>query len=282
MEEAPQSRLSAIFESRAIVTVHTDTDRDLQEPSYLMTATVESVDLYLLGAGVVFPDHLTVQTIEILSACARVCTNLPDSRLNGLPADLREKCISLWPLYQDGRRRRENYRDVTNAVLGEVEMARPLAWLTPGHPMVFDSVSKSLLEAAQSRRWVVSVVPAISSLDTLLAELAYDPASGLVIHDATGLVRQKISLSGSAALMLLQLSVFLSDRAHLSLQQGIPDLTPLRDYLMKYFPTTHKCAIVRSSATLTEPPQIMWIELNDLASVPVEAFAGASLFVPRV
>ena len=193
-----------------------------------MTATADSVDLYLLGAGVAFPDHLTVQTIEILSTCARICTNLPDSRLSGLPADLREKCISLWPLYQDGRLRRENYRDVTNAILGEVEKAHPLAWLTPGHPMIFDSVSKSLLDAAHSRKWNVSIVPAISSLDTLLAELAYDPASGLLIHDATGLVRQNIPLPGSAALILLQISVFLSDRAHISLHQGMPDLTPLR------------------------------------------------------
>ena len=29
-------------------------------------------DLYLLGAGVSFPDHLTMQTIEILSTCEQV------------------------------------------------------------------------------------------------------------------------------------------------------------------------------------------------------------------
>lgn len=247
-----------------------------------MIATADSVDIYLLGAGVAFPDHLTVQTIEILSACARICTNLPDSRLTGLPADLREKCISLWPLYQDGRIRRENYRDVTKAVLKEAEKARPLVWLTPGHPMVFDSVSKLLLDAARSRKWNVSVVPAISSLDTLLAELAYDPASGLMIQDATGLVRRKVPVPASTAVVLLQISVFLSDRAHISLQQGMPDLGPLRDYLVKYFPPAHRCAVVRSSATAAEPPQILWTELSNLASIPVEAFAGATLFVPRV
>jgi Tetrapyrrole (Corrin/Porphyrin) Methylases len=245
-----------------------------------MTATPGPVDLYLLGAGVAFPEHLTVQTIEILTSCARICTNLPDSRLSTLPDDLRQKCISLWPLYQDGRLRQDNYRDVTEAVLGEVESTRPGAWLTPGHPMIFDSVSKALLAAADTRKWSVAIVPAISSLDTLLAEVAYDPASGLAVHDATGLVRRRLPLAKSVALVLLQISVFMSDRAHISLGRGGPGLGPLRDHLVKYFPATHRCAVVRSSAILTEQPSIIWSRLSDLASIPADSLAGASLFVP--
>jgi uncharacterized protein YabN with tetrapyrrole methylase and pyrophosphatase domain len=241
-----------------------------------------STDLYLLGAGVAFPDHLTVQSINILSECLTICTNLPDSKLMSLPADIREKCVSLWPLYQDGRIRAENYHDVTQAALAEIEKACPAAWLTPGHPMVFDSVSRNLLDAAATRNWKVSVVPAISCLDTLLAELQYDPAGGLVIHDASGLVRRRIPLLPSVALILLQISVFLSNRAHLTLDRGAPDLGPLRDYLLKYFPSTHKCAVVHSSPLVTAPPQITWVALCDLPSVPVEASAGASLFVPRL
>jgi precorrin-6B methylase 1 len=238
--------------------------------------------MYLLGAGVAFPDHLTVQTIDILSSCRRVCTNLPELRLSTLPADLREKCVSLWPLYQDGRLRHDNYRDVTHAVLAEGEKARPVAWLTPGHPMIFDSVSKALLDASHLRNWKVAIVPAISSVDTLLAELAYDPATGLLVHDSTGIVLRKIPLVDSVALILLQPSTFLSDRAQLSLNHGAPDLSPLRDYLGRYFPLTHRCALVRSSALAARPPDITWTTLSDLPEVPMSVLAGASLFLPRV
>ncbi|MFT4114269.1 SAM-dependent methyltransferase [Silvibacterium sp.] len=242
----------------------------------------EQVDLFLLGAGVAFPDHLTVQTIESLSVCRCICTNLPAERLSNLPEDIRSKCISLWPLYQDGRIRSENYSDVTEAVLQQAESSLPIAWLTPGHPMIFDSVSKALLKAAQARNWRFTVVPAISSLDTLLAEVAYDPASGLAVYDATGLVRRGISLVPSVALVVLQISVFLSDRAHITLRNTRPDLSPLRDHLLKFFPGEHPCAVVRSSSSITQPPQITWVELNRLADVPVEVLAGASLFVPRL
>ena len=37
------------------------------------------VDLYVLGAGVSFPEHLTLQTLDVLAACRRICTNLPQS-----------------------------------------------------------------------------------------------------------------------------------------------------------------------------------------------------------
>jgi uncharacterized protein YabN with tetrapyrrole methylase and pyrophosphatase domain len=244
--------------------------------------TPHVTDLYLLGAGVAFPEHLTIQTIDILSSCARVCTNLEEPRLRTLPSHIREKCISLWPLYQDGRLRSENYRDVTQAVLNEAERERPTAWLTPGHPVIFDSVSKALLDAAREREWNVCVVPAISSLDTLLAEVTYDPANGLLVQDATGLVRQQVPLSQSVALVLLQIAVFLSDRAHVSLKQGSPDLGPLRDYLVRYYPPAHRCAVIRSSMTIGKEAEITWMPLTDLPSIPVEVFAGASLFVPPI
>jgi uncharacterized protein YabN with tetrapyrrole methylase and pyrophosphatase domain len=242
----------------------------------------QPVDLYVLGAGVAFPDHLTVQTIDILSRCAIICTNLTNLRIETLPADIREKCVSLWPLYQDGRIRRDNYRDVTNAVLAKAETMRPAAWLTPGHPTVFDSVSKALADAATGRKWNVSIVPAISCLDTILAEMAYDPAAGLTVLDATALVRRKIPMLNAVAHILLQISVFMSDRAHISLSQGRPDLTPLRDHLARYFPPAHKCAVVRSSGVLSEPPLITWVALEDLPSVSPDRTAGASLFLPRV
>ena len=235
-----------------------------------MNLSSDHADLYLLGAGITFPDHLTVQTIDLLSACVRICTNLTDDKLSRLPSDLYQKCVSLWPIYQDGRIRKDNYRDVTDAVLREADVERPVAWLTQGHPMIFDSVSKALLEEAKSRDWRITVVPAISSLDTMLAELAYDPASGLTVHDATGLVRRKVPVVPSVALILLQVSVFLSDRAHLTLKCTRPDLGPLRDYLLQFFPATHSCALVHSSWSSEEPPRISWIELKALPSVPLE------------
>src|SRR5208282_6923589 len=122
----------------------------------------DMVEFFVAGAGVSFPDHLSVETIDALSLCRVICTNLPEEHLDGLPADLRAKCRSLWPMYIDGRHRLANYADVVEEVLRTGEAAKRIAWLTQGHPMVFDSVSAKLVKKARERGWRVSVLLAIS------------------------------------------------------------------------------------------------------------------------
>jgi len=235
--------------------------------------------LYLMGAGVSFPEHLTVQSIDILTACRTICSNLPQLDLETFPENLRSKCQSLWPLYQESRGRADNYRDVAQAVVDAAIAAPPVAWMTSGHPVIFDSVSKILLESGRARGWIVQVVPAVSCIDTILAEVEYDPADGLVVYEATGLVMRRLPLVPSFATMLLQPSAFNSDISHYSTEWS-PNLAPLRDYLLQFYRPEHKCAFVRSYSVHGGPARITWIELASMASAPFDAVAGSTLFVP--
>ena len=237
-------------------------------------------DIYLVGAGIAFPEHLTIETIELLTRCERICTNLPEVMLGGLPQDLRDKCVSLSTLYQDGRLRTENYRDVFEAVVELAEVKTPVAWLTPGHPIIFDSVSAALLKEGKSRGWQVRVIAAISSIDTLLAELGYDPAHGLLIHEATALVRRRIPVVASVAMMLLQPAVFDVDVAIIAGNSKGPDLSPLRDYLCEFHSANHECALIRSSSMVGQRDLVNWLKLGELASAPYPIVAGSTLFVP--
>jgi uncharacterized protein YabN with tetrapyrrole methylase and pyrophosphatase domain len=245
------------------------------------TARWKIADLYVLGAGVAFPEQLTVQTIACLEHSLRVYTNLPETKLTSLPGDLRTKCVSLWSLYLDGRRRVDNYSDVIARVVQGAERERPIAWLTPGHPLLFDSVSQALVEVAKTRGWSTSVVPAISSVDTLLVDVGYDPASGLFIHEATAVVRRGIAMDPTIASMLLQPGVFNSDKAHLTLDAQMPDLTPLRDHLLRFFGPDHRCAFVRSASSGESEPCVRWVAVAEIAQLAYEEFAGTTMFLPR-
>lgn len=239
-----------------------------------------NVDIYLVGAGIAFPEHLTIETIELLGRCARICTNLPDAMVAGLPDDLREKCVGLSSLYQDGRLRTHNYHDVFRAVVEIAEINPPVAWLTPGHPIIFDSVSAALLKESKARGWSIRVVPAISCIDTLLAELGYDPAHGMLIHECTGLVRRRIPFDPSVALMLLQPAVFNVDTAIITPVTQGPDLSPLRDYLCEVHAPDHQCALIRSASQVGQPDLVSWMRLHDLAAASYQIVAGSTLFVP--
>lgn len=240
-----------------------------------------AVDLYLVGAGVSFPDHLTLQTIEILTACNKIYTNLPEPALDALPQNLRVKCLSVWPLYQENRARTENYNDIAQTVIDGAADSRPCAWMTPGHPMIFDSVTQTLLKAGRALGWTVVVAPAISSLDTILAEVGYDPADGLLVHEATALVFQGLPLLPSFAALLLQPSAFGSSITHYS-DGWRADLSPLRDYLLRFYAAEHECAFVRSSSANGQLAEIAWQRVGNLTLVPTEALMGSTLFIPRI
>lgn len=109
------------------------------------------IDLYIVGAGVSFPEHLSIETVEALGKCNAIRTNLPEEHLSLLPADLRAKCKSLWSFYKDRRRRSDNYQDVVEEVMRVAETEKPTAWLTPGHPVIFDSVTTALVSRGRAK-----------------------------------------------------------------------------------------------------------------------------------
>jgi hypothetical protein len=236
-------------------------------------------DLILLGAGVSFPEHLTVQTIGALTKCAVVLTNVAERQLGGLPVELRVKCRSVCSLYHPNERRIVNYRRVVRALAREVTRRRPVAWLTWGHPIVFDTVSDLLLRLAREKGWTVRVLPGVSSLDTILADLAYDPANGLFVYGAADLVVSRVPLVPSVSTVLLQPAVFGIDRANFSRRER-PDLSGLRDYLLLYYSAVHRCALIHSADAPGAASHITWLLLSDLPKISYDMVVGATMFIP--
>jgi len=249
------------------------------EPQTPLPPQSAPTDLYILGAGVSFPEHMTIQTLQILNACKRICSNLPQFEIDKLPEHLRAKSLSLWGMYQEHRERSDNYNDIAEAVLSATARDKPVAWMTPGHPLIFDSVSQALLKAGPERGFKVNVGAAISCIDTILSQLGYDPANGLLIQDATSLVMRGLPLLPSLPTLLFQPSSFGSSLTHYSSEWN-PDLSPLRDYLCRYYPPQHPCAFVRSFSPQGGPSQVSWYAIGEMTSAPFSVVAGTTLFIP--
>jgi hypothetical protein len=238
--------------------------------------------IYLLGAGIRFPSHLTFETVEVMEKCTHVFTNLPEHLLDRLDGRLRAKCVSLWSLYQDDRFRSDNYRDVIARVLDVASREKPVAWLSPGHPVIFDTVSAGLHEASSQRGWGIRAVASVSCIDTLLADLGYDPAQGLLIHDATTVVRSRIALCPCISTLLLQPSVFDSDLPQISSTSQAPTFTALGEYLCQYYPAHHRLGFLRSSTDFRRPHKATWVNISEFESLSFTEVRGSSLFIPAL
>ena len=240
-----------------------------------------SADLLIVGAGVNFPEQLTAEALEALTCCEAIFTIVPPASLGQLPSHVRQKCVSLWPVYEAGRKRRKNYEAAVEAIWQRIAAGQTIAYLTPGHPLVFDSVSEGLRLRAAADGFRVRVVPGISCIDTILADVGYEPANGLVVHEATAVVQQKIPLDARFAFILLQLGVFGTDYARLSGEEPLPDLAPLQEHVRTYYPSGMAVAYVRSRWGASSPGSVTWTKVDSMVDIPKELVDGTSLFIPR-
>lgn len=238
-------------------------------------------ELILVGAGVCFPEQLTCEGLEALRRSQAILTIVPEKALNDLPSELLAKCTTLWHLYQQGRPRSENYRAVIDAVLERARVGDTISWLTPGHPLVFDSVSEGLRREAPTLGIAVQVLPAVSCIDTILADVGYEPANGVVIHEATAVVARDIALDPNLATILLQIGVFGTDMPRLTGREPLPELAPLRDHLLRFLPPEHEVAFVRSRWSAQSPGSVEWTSIDQMLMVPKQRVDGTTLFIPR-
>ena len=236
-------------------------------------------NIYFMGAGILFPEQLTLQTLAALDECSVVYTNLRQSDLVLLADNLAAKIHSIWTLYQEGRERSLNYEDIIALIERSATDGLPVGWLTQGHPTIFDSVTQALLRAADERDWSVCVVPSMSCIDTVLAQLGYDPANGLVVFEAEAVVHRDIHLSPKHAVLLLQPSAFGSSLTNYRIAQT-PDLQPLKNHLFRFYAPDQVVAFVRSASRQSGPPNIHWLVLSELTHIPPEDLFGSTMFIP--
>lgn len=241
----------------------------------------ERTEVILVGAGVSFPDHLTAEALGALGQSRKIFTIVPDEYVSQLPSDLREKCVSLWHLYDPSRKRRENYKDVIETIAGNLVGGSSIAYLTPGHPLIFDSVAEGLRLRASVGGFAIRIIPGVSCIDTILADVGYEPANGLVIHEATVVVAQGLPLDADMATILLQLGVFGTEYPRLSGEDPLPDLSSLRDHICRYYPADLQVAFVLSRWGIYGKCSVAWTPLNSMLEVRKELIEGSSLFIPR-
>jgi uncharacterized protein YabN with tetrapyrrole methylase and pyrophosphatase domain len=234
--------------------------------------------VHVIGAGVDPARHLTIEAIEILGSCKEIWTNVPIDVFRRLPETLAPAVRSLKPFYKDNQTRRQNYTDVTLHILARATELGAVGYFTQGHPIIFDSVASTLYKHGTAQGFQVNLVGGVSSIDTVLLDVRFDPGGGLQIFEATTFVRNKLKFDTRAALLLFQPSVFGMSTPRLTANAPHPNLGDLRDALLAHYPATHVASFVRS-ATSFNPPFMVDVEIGALDTVAPSATLASSLFI---
>jgi uncharacterized protein YabN with tetrapyrrole methylase and pyrophosphatase domain len=248
---------------------------------YLIKDDMDSInrEIVIVGAGINTPAHLSIEAVKVLGTCHEVWTNIPESVQRALPDNFSAVVKSLKGFFVPDRPRIENYNAIVAHIIDVANQGGRIGYLTQGHPLIFDSVAAALIKQGKSNNIVVSVQPAISSIDTVLVDVLYDPAKGLQIYEATTFVREKIAFDTRAALLLLQPSVFGSRMPRLTASAPAPDLSALVTALRLSYPDDHPVQFVRS-ASATMVANIVTATVGSMNDLSASATLASSLFIP--
>lgn len=238
------------------------------------------VDIYLLGAGIDIPAHFTFETLCILQECQAIYTVIRQDKSAWLPSSITTPVYSYWELYESGELRQSNYQKAIQLVLDAAEKAHPVAYLTPGNPVVYDSVTHGIIQGAKERGLKIKVCAGISSIDTLLVDLHQDITGGIQIYDSSTLVTHGICLMPQMATILFQVDVFGTHYALHGKRVANDFLVPLRDYLLKFYPEDHCVTFVRSKESAYMEANISPFRIGELGNIDNQAQVGTSLFIP--
>ena len=226
------------------------------------------------------PGHMTVAATEALSRCDRIYTIVQEPPALWLPAGRPRltPVVNLMSLYVEGALRCDNYAKVAATILEGLNHAHVVGYATYGNPLSYDSVAQTLTRQAENASWRLEVLAGVSSIDAILCDLRVDMAPGIQIYEASWLVASRTPVNPAAAVILLQLGHFGSNRAHYRQRRRAESLADLVSYLSTFYPVSHTVHLVQSSSG-SRPASIAPVRLGDLSQITDREWAE-SVYVP--
>jgi len=233
--------------------------------------------LSVVGIGIRPGLHLTQETRVRIQRADDVLYLLAEIGPTGWIHALNASAESLAPLYRPDREQGEVYEELVESALTRVRRGRNVCMVTYGNPAVFDDSSLEAIRRARAEGFRARLLPAVSSLDCLFADLGLDPGkNGLQLHDATDFLIFRRTPDLSVPLVLWQISVIGQTRTTGIVNRG--GLRLLAERLGELYGGGHGVVVYEASPFPVGPPMIERSSVNNLASAEVTGLS--SLYVP--
>ena len=239
--------------------------------------------LTLIGCGLRALDHLTREADRCLRA-ARVVFHSVYSR--DLLASLRDINPGAEFVAQEdgeyfvGQYRPDMYRRIAERALAEARRGPGVVVLHPGSVMVVDAIARQLVAAAADSGIQVEILPGVSSVEFVLAEMGWDVAGGTQVILAQNLVLHGRRLDPTQAAIVLQPGYYDTlwfAGAPLS-RPGRFDVLTAR--LSLSYPDDAPMALVLAPIARHENARVTWFRLGGWSDLGDAVSPLHTLFIP--
>jgi hypothetical protein len=179
--------------------------------------------------------------------------------------------------YDVSKPRIATYEEMIARILTSVRSGAKVCVVVYGHPGIFAYPTHKALDRARADGYTAALLPAVSSIDCLLADLGVDPAAdGLQIYDATDLLINDRPFSVSAPLVLLQVAV--TGDPSFKMEYGREGVARLAQHLRNHYGPAHEAIVYEAAQYSGFAPTVERTTLSALERADINT--GSTLFIP--
>lgn len=238
-------------------------------------------DITVAGMGVAAVVQVTAQTEARIRQCRHALH--VDSGV-GTDAFLAARCprvTSLYGLtYGESDSRLAGYHRAAAAVIDAAMTDGPVVYLTHGHPLVFCYSAFLVRDLAGLLGLSVELLPGISSMDSLFADLWLDPGvGGIQMFEATDLLLRRRRLAPDVPALIWQVGN-LETRLYTTRTSKPARMVRFRDWLLQTYPASHPITACYASPHPAAGPQRWTFPLGEIAEHAAALHPGITLYVP--
>jgi hypothetical protein len=201
-------------------------------------------------------------------------------------AFLETLCPRVTPLYEqsysEGRSRVNAYEHMAARVVDAALDHPPVTFAIHGHPLIAAHPPFLILELAHALELQVTVLPGISAIDTILADLRLDPVvHGVQMYEATDLLLRRRPLQPDVPAIIWQIGPI--ETCLHSMRVSRPDrFRRFIAHLQQYYPAQHEVVAIYCSPHPILPAAIFRFALEDMGQYAGEIHSGFTLYVPPI
>lgn len=232
--------------------------------------------LIVVGSGIA-AGQMTVETRRWIEVSDKVLHCVADPVTERLIDKLNPNTETLKVFYAEGKPRRRTYVEMTNRILECVREGQSVCVIYYGHPGIFVDSTHAAMKIASDEGYPAKMLPAISALDCLFADLGVDPAAGCQMFEATDLLLRRKKLDVQAHVILWQVGATgdLGFTYRAKQSKCIPILV---EYLLEFYQPDHTVTIYEAAQYPVCQPVIEQIEIGRLHEGPVSGIS--TVYVP--
>jgi uncharacterized protein YabN with tetrapyrrole methylase and pyrophosphatase domain len=237
--------------------------------------------LVVIGTGYHIAGQTTPEAFHYLRKSETVFYLVYDGLTEHWIRSIRPSAISLRKYFRSGRNCVDCCNTAADHIIAAVRRRLKVCAAFSGHPSICLHPSHESLRRARLEGFSTKVLPAVSALDCMFADLEIDPLEcGYQIADASAFLVYGHKPITSSALVLLQIANLGKKFAGPPLKDLYEKVKVLKRVLQKSYPSQHDVILYETAANPLVQPRIQRVKLSALDKQDISF--STTLYVPPV